>query len=73
VKAVCLKCRTRLTAKTNGVIVEMGDALWKADLLQCPKCGFELVAGFGEGPFAEKFQQDYALKVARHKPIARIS
>lgn len=36
-KAVCLKCRTHLIAKTNGVIVEMGNALWKADLLQRPK------------------------------------
>lgn len=50
-KIVCVQCQTELKPKTNGVgVIEMAGTnpyrLWRADLLACPGCGFEVVSGF---------------------------
>jgi len=35
--------------------------IWDADLWKCPKCGYEIVTGFGQHPIAEHWQKDGAL------------
>jgi hypothetical protein len=59
-KPVCVNCETELSVKDNGVVVvEMfnGDSdiykLWHADSWKCRKCGYEIVVGFSDSPFAE--------------------
>jgi hypothetical protein len=34
--------------------------LWSADLFECPGCGAQIVAAFGERPIAEHYQPEYA-------------
>ncbi|MCJ7826463.1 hypothetical protein MUP56_02510, partial [Patescibacteria group bacterium] len=69
-KMVCIKCECELTPKQSGVrVVEyflnppQPYKLWCADLWSCPKCGIEIVAGFGNNAFAEHFQEDFANKL----------
>ena len=59
-KSLCVKCNVELQVKTNDVAViriltnpPTPWQVWNADLLACPKCGVEIVTGFGRGPFAE--------------------
>lgn len=59
----------------NGVgCLDMADfgpcQVWDSDLWKCPKCGVEVLAGFGQGPVAEhydaerfdRFVQDYTAR-----------
>jgi hypothetical protein len=32
---------------------------WQADLLQCPRCGFQVLTGFGYKPLAHSFEEKY--------------
>ena len=45
--------------------------LWVADLMACPGCGVEVVAGFAKHPLVEHFQPDYARTVQNWSPIVR--
>lgn len=78
----CVKCRVFLVPKKCGVTVEEGMPLtndkdepwgpyklWMADLAACPKCGFEVIAGFANSPIAEHFHADYAAKRAAFGPV----
>jgi len=81
----CLKCKVFLTPKKSGTYVEEGMPLtreldgpwgpyklWSCDLAECPKCGVEIITGFGYKPLAEHFHPDYADKAKRYQPICRI-
>lgn len=82
-KIVCMKCGMFFHPKKNGVVVEegmpVGDPvegekwvpykLWSADLLECRVCGTEIVAGFGQQPFAEHFEKDYDQRKAAEVPV----
>jgi len=64
VKIMCVKCGKQLKCKKNEVIVEESAdncsyRIWEADLWKCPKCGTEIIAGFGSEPMAEHFEKDY--------------
>ena len=71
-KRLCVKCEVEFRCEKVGVIVkEMMNQntricrLWRADLWKCPKCGFEIVVGFGDGinkPFYEHFDGEVELK-----------
>ena len=73
-RPVCVKCKIEFIPKQNGVTV--ADyflkntkiyKLWKADLYKCPKCGVEIVVGFGQNAYAEHYKddcEDKALKTA---------
>ena len=63
-KIVCVKCEVEYKPEENGVVVEEMASfgsykLWQADLVKCPKCGNEIIAGFGNENFAEHYQPDY--------------
>lgn len=73
---ICPKCELELRAKKNGVPVEsMADfgsyQLYMADLLYCPSCGLEIIAGLSPKPLAEHHQPSYAETVLRWRPVAR--
>ena len=77
---VCVLDGSFLKIKTNGVTVEelMPNGkrwapykLWQADLYICERCGYEVVAGFGQRPIAEHYQADYPQLVERHQPFVR--
>ena len=64
-KIICVKCEVEFRPEENGVHVhELMRAdtaiykIWDADLWKCPRCGILIVAGFGQKPFAEHFEED---------------
>jgi hypothetical protein len=63
-RPVCKKCNCELRPETNGVgVLDMANfgpaELYDADLWKCPKCGIEVVGGFGHGPIASHFEPDF--------------
>ena len=69
-KPVCVKCNVEFRPKQNGVTVAdyfMKNSqiykLWEADLYVCPKCGMEIVVGFGQNAYAEHHSDDCEDKV----------
>lgn len=76
-KIMCVKCGRQLKCKKNEVIVEesVGNCsycIWEADLWECPKCGTEIIAGFGLEPIAVHFQKDYRKILVKLKEGARV-
>lgn len=85
---VCLRCHCFYDTKKVGVYVEElapvgpsspdGPRDWEpykiycGDLFECPRCGHQLVSGFGRGPIAEHYQPNYEAIRARLDIIARI-
>lgn len=61
---VCVKCQREMHRSRIGVVVEYrnlngsGEQI-SADMAKCGSCGFEVVAGFAERPFALHFESDY--------------
>ena len=67
---VCIQCKKRFVIKKNEVlavqyvdeIMEYVHQILMADLWSCPKCGHEILHGFGKEPVAERFEPE---KIAR--------
>lgn len=62
-RRVCVKCQCFLSCKKNSVtVVEMASfgpaALWRADMWECPQCGYQTIVGFGVGPIAEHYEKE---------------
>lgn len=69
---VCAMCNklyepkgTEMRPKKNGVyVIEMAEfgpyKVWLSDLWECPKCGHQVIAGFGIEPVAEHFEEKFA-------------
>ena len=70
-KLVCVKCECELRPEINGVgVIETASfgpyKIWHADLWQCPGCGIAIVAGFGQQPIVEHFEDfDKELKLVK--------
>lgn len=61
---ICVKCQVEYRPKTNGINVElMADfgsfELYKADKVECPGCGHQIITGYGDEPFAIHFKENY--------------
>lgn len=65
---ICVKCQVAYKPKRNGVFVEvMGGKrlhrfsyqVFHGDLVECPKCGHQIVTGIGKNPVKEQFQNTY--------------
>jgi hypothetical protein len=72
---ICPKCEIEFRPKKLGVVVEtmMVDGpyqLYIADVLECPGCEAEVVAGLGE-PMAEHFQAGYEQIATLYRPTVR--
>jgi hypothetical protein len=81
----CIKCRVFLIPKKTGIVIEEGKPLtdsldgpwgpyklWRADLAECPKCGYQVAIGFGRNPMAVHYELDYEDKKVRYPPLVRI-
>jgi len=44
---ICVKCGKEMRCKKNSFIVTNKIYVWSGDKYQCPKCGIEVVVGFG--------------------------
>jgi len=76
-RMMCVKCGKELKIKKNEIIVEeLVDThscrIWEADLWECPRCGTEIITGFGLAPIAEHFQDGYQKILAREKERVRV-
>ena len=63
---VCVQCQARMSVKRMGVaVVETAGVpakpfrIWRADLMQCPICGRELLSHFSHEPVAEQHHEDF--------------
>lgn len=77
-RPVCRKCRCELRPEMNGVgVLDMyrpADAdkqqpytVWDADLWKCPKCGIEVVGGFGRGYISDHNRPDFQRHIDFYK------
>ena len=71
-RPVCVKCNCELRPEKNGVgVLEMADfgpyQVFDADLWKCPKCGLEVVGGFGCGPIAAHYEETFQRVVDGYK------
>lgn len=58
--------------KRNGVyVIEMAKfgpyKVWMADLWECPRCAYQVIAGFGLNALAEHYQQPFQEVLERAK------
>lgn len=74
-RPVCKKCNCELRPETNGVgVLDMAKFgpcdLWDADLWKCPKCGIEVVGGFGNSPISGHWEEPRFKKmIAGYGPL----
>ena len=72
-RPVCVKCECELRPETCGVgTLDMFNPsdkpepqpyqMWDSDLYKCPKCGYEIMAGFGDNPIAHHWEENNILK-----------
>lgn len=72
----CVKCQISLGKEKSGVnFVETFQEnkqpykLWSADLWKCPKCGIEIIDGFGNQPLGEHFQEKFNIILNKRTAI----
>jgi len=63
-RPVCVKCKTEFEPERNGIgLLDMADyspyKIWEADLYKCPKCGIEIVVGFGQQAIFAHYQDGF--------------
>ena len=65
-KIICTKCQTEFKIEHNGVyVIEMFSKppqpykIWRADLWRCVGCNSTIIAGFGQRPLGEHYQEDF--------------
>ena len=71
-RPVCTKCHCELRPETNGIgVLDMNDngpyELYDADLWKCPKCGIEIIGGFGFNPISAHYMPDFKEAIERYK------
>ena len=77
---ICVQCGLFMKMKKNGVPFEEGmpisDSptgwgpykLWMADLYKCQGCGTEIIAGAGQEPLAEHYEENYERAREKYPP-----
>ena len=76
-KMVCVTCQVELRCETNGTtVIETASfgpyKVWDADTWKCPKCGVEIIAGFGNKPIREDhYAEDFPAWLEKYKGMAR--
>ena len=63
-RLVCPDCGEIMQAKKNGVVVKMKyyAGYFRADLYECPKCGKQVLTGFGSEYFNHEGDVDFDFK-----------
>lgn len=83
-RPVCVKCETEMWAHVNGtLVIDVIGALiseenppgyyklWEADTYKCPKCGMEIVIGFGQRCLLEHCEEGFSEGCDREIAAAR--
>lgn len=75
-RIVCVKCGLTLKTEKVGVVAQenlshKGDPykIWQADMLACPECGYQVLAGFGENPLYRKFNDKDFLEAQKYVTV----
>ena len=76
-RPVCIKCQCELKPEWNGVgVVDYAEygpyKIWDADLWKCPKCGYELVVGFGDMAISHHHDDHFGQVLEGYKKNARL-
>jgi hypothetical protein len=67
-RPICKKCECEMRCEENGVgVLDMAGGrsnarpykLYDADLYKCPKCGIEVIGGFGYNPISGEWKSDF--------------
>ena len=65
-RPICVKCEIEMRPEENDVrVIEWFSEppqpykIWCADVWMCPKCKTKIVVGFGQGAYAEHFQEGF--------------
>jgi len=65
-KAICVYCQTEFKIiKTGAYVIDMflqppqPYKIWSADVWGCPRCGKQIVQGFGSKPLYEHFEENF--------------
>lgn len=65
-RPVCSKCQVELRPTNNDAMVvdhaydpPQPYKIWCADEWTCPKCGYQIVIGFGDSPIAHHFEPEF--------------
>ena len=65
-KMVCVKCEVEFRVRKHGVkVFEMCNEnqdiykIWNTNKWRCPKCGVEVIAGFGSMPIVEHYEAGF--------------
>lgn len=71
-RPVCVKCQVEMRCKESGVgCLDMANfgpyKLWDSDLYECPKCGYQVLTGFGDHAISEHYEIDFRRLVAAYK------
>ena len=69
-RPVCTACQTEMHPEKNGVgVLDLADwgpcNLWDADLWECPKCGHQIVSGFGDNPIVRHHEKERFEKILK--------
>ncbi len=73
----CVKCQVLYRPKTNGMTLEMmagfgSFELFKADLIECPGCGNQIIHGYGQNPVSVHFWDDYKEALEKEKKLGKM-
>jgi DNA-directed RNA polymerase subunit RPC12/RpoP len=65
----CAKCQIEMRPKQNGVGAEAMSvngplSYTNADLIECPSCGVQILAGFARRPLIDRWDSNYDLFLA---------
>lgn len=71
-RPVCPECQCEMRPETNGVgVLDYNDngpyAIYDADLWKCPRCGKEVIGGFGQGPIARHHDSDFGAFITGYR------
>jgi hypothetical protein len=63
-KLICVSCSKEMKPDRNGVYyLEYANfgpyKLWHSDMWGCPKCGHQVLSGFGYNPISEHYQDRF--------------
>ena len=69
---VCVKCNKEMKPeKTGELVLEMAVfgpyKIWSGDKVKCPKCGMEVVTGWGQNPLSAHYQEGFEKEAAKCK------
>lgn len=79
-RPVCVKCQVEMRCRESGVgCLDMANfgpyKIWDSDFYECPKCGYQILTGFGKEAMSEHYMDnfDHTVNAFRNKRKLAIS